>query len=160
MDEALKIHRTESISLLQHPHFQAQLPFHWQQLPADGIQLLNQNLPEQMFIRVISTGTELPPTLRLLLRDELLTTQKRAMARLAGNIVNVQPQLSDTADHAEARLLGRDDDQQLLLAFLVRVERQRALTVSLYRYSLTDTGTPFDTYAATVFEHFRLTSTD
>lgn len=158
IDCRLRIVNEDSLTRVEHPDFSFELPFVWKAVESEqDIELHNKTLPEQLFVKVMLTQSRLSPTSRTDKLRELLASYRRGVQSISGKEADLaEPRFLEGPTECEGRLYGTDHAKGVQMAFVVRVTPTKAVTISIYRYSLDDFGTAFDVYADLIFDFLNL----
>ncbi len=148
------------VSQIEREHFLLHAPFQWVAVPGDNpleFDFRNQTLKEQLMVTVLIAREPFTGPTRRSVAEDLAKKRLSALASISnGRAVHSTPQLQSGSDQVEVRCFGRDEAQQVRIAFVIRVAAAKVVTVQLTRYFLNEVGLPFEAYSGAIFDFLKI----
>jgi hypothetical protein len=145
---------SDSTTSIDKTDFALGLPFKWREVACDnGFEFQNEALPEQCIVDVQHAQKSLSEPEMQSALERLAMVRRDATIQLSGGAANLsQIEYRHGNGQIEARFQGVDKANQVQIATAIRATPTKFITMSLYRYTLSEVGIPFSVYASTIFD--------
>lgn len=157
-DQYWPLSETANSTSIRRPDFQLVVPLKWTAVPTDdGFHFRNEVLPEELFVRVLPAKSSFDATTRSDVLNRLLAIQRNAASAQAnGEAEFLAEQNLSQPGHSEAQVLGVWKRGKVQIALRVWVYPSKAITASLFRYSLEPIAARFDGYSRIILDRLEV----
>jgi hypothetical protein len=148
------------VTKIERDHFLLYAPFQWIAVPGENpleFEFRNQTLREQLIITVAFLTEPSDQAKSQWIAEELAKKRLSVLATISnGHAVHLPLRFQSGSGQSEVRCFGRDEPQKVRFAFVIRATQVKVITVALTRYFLEEVGSPFESYAGSIFDFLKV----